>query len=425
MKNSSRWLLWSVAALALLVVGGLYSQDVAAPDLLVIPEAASGWVRQFGSEYDSGHGLTEASGVSVADQVYVVGWTYGTLPGQTNVGRSDAWVRTYDRNGKEMWTRQFGTGYDSYDGASGVSATTEGVYVVGDVGDALPGQISAGLSDAYVRKYDRSGNELWTDQYGSSVYDDARGVSTTVEGVYVVGRTVGTLPGQISAGNDDAYVRKYDHHGNVLWTRQFGTSSWDIGLGVSATAEGVYVTGLTHGTLPGQISAGDEDAFVRKYDHDGNVLWTRQFGSTKNDSAGGVSATVEGLYVVGNAAGALPGQIHRGSFDGFVRKYDLNGSELWTHQFGTPERDSVLGVSATAEGVYAVGTTAGALPAQVSGGEYDGFLVRYDLAGNLLRVHQFGRVESDNVHAVSAFPGGVSMAGESGSYRVFVTRHTL
>jgi hypothetical protein len=47
------------------------------------------WIRQFGTESDD-----HAYGVSVdmAGNVYVVGWTRGTLPGQKKVGGYDAFV---------------------------------------------------------------------------------------------------------------------------------------------------------------------------------------------------------------------------------------------------------------------------------------------------------------------------------------------
>ena len=79
----------------------------------------------------------------------------------------------------------------------------------------------------------------------------------------------------------DAFVRKYNSNGTELWTRQFGTSSDDRAGGISVDASGgVYVAGNTRGTLSSadgvaQISTGmGNDAFVRKYDADGSELWT-------------------------------------------------------------------------------------------------------------------------------------------------------
>ena len=66
----------------------------------------------------------------------------------------------------------------------------------------------------------------------------------------------------------------------ILWTRQFGSPAQDEVYGIAVDAAGIYVAGVTPGTmpglLPGQTTAGGTDIYVRKYDHAGNVLWTRQ-----------------------------------------------------------------------------------------------------------------------------------------------------
>ena len=94
----------------------------------------------------------------------------------------------------------------------------------------------------------------------------------------------------------------------IEWTRQFGSGTFDQAFGVAAGASGVYVAGRTFGALPFQTSAGDEDAFVRKYDLNGTELWTRQFGSAIHDQAFGVAADTSGVYMGGTTFGALPDQ---------------------------------------------------------------------------------------------------------------------
>ena len=51
---------------------------------------------------------------------------------------------------------------------------------------------------------------------------------------------------------------KYDSSGNMLWTRETGTSGSDVGYGVSVTADGssIYVTGYSTDSLNGQPYAG-------------------------------------------------------------------------------------------------------------------------------------------------------------------------
>src|SRR5206468_1840643 len=126
---------------------------------------------------------------------------------------------------------------------------------------------------------------------------------------YVVGETEGTLPGQHSAGGRDAFIRKYDSEGHELWTRQFGGGGGEAAAGVALNADGdTYVVGASGAALPGQTSAGGFDAFIGKYDRDGHELWTRQFGSSADDFARGVAVDPSGnVVVVGSTEGALPG----------------------------------------------------------------------------------------------------------------------
>jgi len=171
--------------------------------------------------------------------------------------------------GQEIgWTRQFGSSDNDYAFIVTVDASGN-VYVAGETNGTLPGQSSAGIPDVFVRKYDGSGNEFWTRQFGSDASDEASSVMADTSGnVYVVGSTGkgGALPGQTSAGELDAFIRKYDGSGNELWTRQFGTSDWDWTRGVAVDTSGdVYVAGWTYGALPGQISAGGGDAFLVKF----------------------------------------------------------------------------------------------------------------------------------------------------------------
>ena len=209
-----------------------------------------------------------------------------------------------------QWTRQFGS--TGNEGVNAVAVDATGVYVVGTINGALPGQTSGGLADSFVRKYNTNGTEQWTRQFGSTTDDGAYGVAVDSTGVYVVGYIYGTLPGQTSAGFADAYVRKYDANGNIIWTRQFGSTTDDGAGGVAVDSTGVYVVGRTNGALPGQTSAGAclcpvYDAFVRKYDANGTEQWTRQFGSAGDDEAHGVAVDSTGVYVVGRTNGALPG----------------------------------------------------------------------------------------------------------------------
>ena len=243
--------------------------------------------------------------------------------------------------------------------------------------------------------------ENWARQFGTASTDKALAVSTDGSGVYVVGKTLGTLSGQTSAGGNDAFIRKYDSAGEVTWTRQFGTPSSDLASGVAVYSSGIYVTGQF-----------GNNAFVRKFDLEGNGfvdsavwlrvpqydrredgrvrrlhwrlccrvrrrsparpdfsrryrcfrakvrlgrqwIWMRQFGSSAINLATGISVSSTGVYVCGVTEGLLRPVF--GSYDGFVRRYDFDGTEIWTDQFGGTSFDWAQAIAADPSGIYVTG----------------------------------------------------------------------
>ena len=67
------------------------------------------------------------------------------------------------------------------------------------------------------------------------------------------------------------FLVKFNTSGTKQWTRQLGTSSHDVGYGVTTDSSGnVYVTGATGGGLDGNTNSGNDDLFLVKYDSEGN-----------------------------------------------------------------------------------------------------------------------------------------------------------
>ena len=262
------------------------------------------------------------------------------------------------------------------------------MFVAGSTDRTLHGQRSEGGVDAFVRAYDLEGNELWTVQFGSAAADEALAVAVDDSGVYVAGTTEGRL-GRLGFGGADGFVRRFDRSGTEVWTRQLGTAGTDRIVSVATDARGVVVGGTTDGVL-GAISAGGIDAFVRHYSRGGLPIWTTQFGTSGSDDLRSIATRRNGIVAAGSTDGAFPDASNQGSIDGFVRRIDRDGEEIWTRQFGSTGDDPVTGVGITSTGVVVAGSTNGALPDATHLGESDAFLLKYNAKGALVWTVQFG-----------------------------------
>ena len=145
-------------------------------------------------------------------------------------------------------------------------------------------------------------------------------------------------------------------------SRWIGTETPDRASAIAIDASGVYVAGATQRTLPGHTSAVDSDGFLRKYSVDGSEIWTRQFGASRSDELLALALDGSGVYLAGITEGTIAGQTSAGETDAFLIKYDGTGQPIWTGQFGTPGYDDALGLAVNAQGVYCAGNTRGALP---------------------------------------------------------------
>jgi hypothetical protein len=381
------------------------------------------WVDQFGSRSSE----SGTWGLDVfANGVFTGGRTFGSLPGQVSRGDADAWIRRTNARGSAVWTVQFGT--PAFDNVEDVDATSSGVYVLGATRGALGGP-SAGGTDAYLAKFDRDGKRLWTTQFGVRLDDWGISVVEGKAGIYVYGQTFGAFPGYRNQGGGDLFIALFDRQGSMRWIRQFGSSGHEEPWAAEVTRGGVYINGYTDGRLGG-ARIGSWDAYVAFISDEGRVVWLRQFGSARADFASGLSADASGVYVSGQTYGALPGATNGGRSDAFVRKFSPNGVILWTRQFGTMKNDAA-GAAALVHGeVVVVGSTAGAFPDLANLGGSDVFARAFDASdGDVSWTFRFGTTARDTVgwalgdanrvfvigDTSGTFPGGAS-AGSVDTY---------
>jgi len=378
--------------------GGLRVEQAITIAISDVDEAPTvAMIRQVGSS-----DTDEALGVAVDanGDLFIGGYTTGSLHGEPSVGGEDMVLVKYRANGPRQWTRQ--TGSTANERVNGIASDGGlNVYMTGWTAGSMHGESLSGTTDFFLVKYNGLGNRLWTRLHGSSAGDGPRNLTVDAQGnVYVTGYTWNAMDGNSFAGGGDLFVTKYDSDGTRLWKRQRGTPNWDEGNSVVTDASGnVYVVGVTQGSLDGHSSAGDRDIFIVKYDASGNWQWTRQFGSVEEEVAMDVTVDGDGnLFLAGWTAGAIDEQANYGNNDAVIAKYQPNGARLWIRTPGTSADDRAYTVTTgTAGHAYVSANTLGTLGEQGNFGSWVVAVLRYDQDGLLQGARQFGTPSSDRV----------------------------
>ena len=241
-----------------------------------------------------------------------------------------------------LWNTTWGGAEDDYGHAVAVGG--EGIYVVGateSYGQTRVGSLPA--NDVFIAKFDVKGEFLWNRTWGGSEDDEAYGVAVSGGGVYVTGRT-----NLLGAGDYDAFLLKYDVNGNLLWSTTWGGSKYDSSNGVAVGDDGVYITGLT------KSFGVTGDVLVAKFGFNGNLLWYRTWGGDRNEWGAGIAISDDFVYVVGTTNSLGLGILDD---DGFLLKYDPNGSLLLNVTWGGPQYDGFSGVAVDSGVPYMTGYT--------------------------------------------------------------------
>jgi len=234
-----------------------------------------------------------------------------------------------------------------------------------------------GGQDIFVVKYNSAGQAQWARQAGgnSTERDSARGIGVDSAGhVYVAGGIFDAFQ------HEEFFLARYDNAGALEWVQpsDAGTSGYDLygtGLAVDSAGNSFALVFLdqssgqglpvTFGSRPVAVPIGYGLCTVLvKYDSTGAAQWAQLLGSSNQCYSTAVAVDDSGnVYVAGEFQTSLTiGEtnptnfISRGGKDGFVAKFNGAGNFLWGRQMSGSSDSGVEAVSADAYGnVYLAG----------------------------------------------------------------------
>lgn len=173
-------------------------------------------------------------------------------------------------------------------------------------------------------------------QIGASGHDGINDLAIDKkQNIYITGFFQGTFDELRSKGDSDAFIAKLNSDNKIVWLKSYGSDYknkqeiTEYGKYIRLDKyENSYTSGLFYKALNSEdeiISKGKQDLFLVKHDRDGNLVWSKTFGTVNNENLKGLFLVDSHIYLV--AEYGVEGKYNTNR--NLILKLDLNGNLLW------------------------------------------------------------------------------------------------
>lgn len=306
----------------------------------------------------------------------------------------------------------------------------------------------SGDYDAFLCKFDSCGILKWCTYFGTSAYDSGEKITMSNDGNivfcgYTSGVTSHTTSGCFQAssgGGYDCFLSKINPNGNIIWSTYFGKSGGDFAFEIKVdNFDNVIIGGTTTSsnlyTTPAsfqQIKEANTDAFISRFDKNGQLKWCTYYGGNGSEDIHALSIDqnyniigIGGSYStnLNTSAGAYQ-TINDGLMDGYIIKLDSNCVRIFSTYLGGSGIDDLWGNATDAIGNIYIGghtnstdfdLTVGAYQT-INNGNYDIFVSKFSQTGNFLISTLIGGNLNDiNTRMILSSPNEITLLGKSES----------
>lgn len=261
------------------------------------------------------------------------------------------------------------------------------------------------------------GGPLFT-EFGLDVACDAQG-NVILVGEYLDGAMIGGNT-YTSLGDNDLFIAKYDPEGNPLWVQVHGSSQLDRLYAVDAGPESdVYVAGYGKITFPMRLSGPAQharDAIIARYRPNGDLVWGNIMdGDVFSEAEDVVGLADLGCFAVGQyqttgwfGSDTLFGN---GNADGYVVRFNSAGNFIWGRTIGGAMEDKAWAIGTDDEenvvvGGYFKGTAIFGNDTLVATAGKDAYIAKYSSNGTPVWAKAMGGPADDFVYGMKTSPDG-------------------
>jgi PKD repeat protein len=299
------------------------------------------------------------------------------------------------------------------------------IYTLGSTGSSDGDVVqNRGALDLWLTKLDSTGQLIWQKTYGGSNMDIGTGIVQLSSGGFIIAGYTASTNGDITSnhGNFDAWVLKIDQSGNIIWQKTIGGSQVDLCYSLIQTQDGGFLLGGGTYSNDGDVSGlhGDQDFWLVKINSAGTIQWQRTLGGSSLDVCYGIIENNSGEIIACGATNSTNGDVtgNHGSFEFWVNKLSASGNLLWSKCYGGTEQESALSICRGATGQYLIAGYSKSANGDVghNSGYNDFWACLIDDTGLLVKEKSFGGTGADIAYSViHTIDGGFLLSGGTNS----------
>lgn len=313
----------------------------------------------------------------------------------------------------------------------GQASSTSNIATVGSHQSTIGGQ-----RDAFMAKFDSSGNCIWATYYGGMMIEYFSDIDTDPAGNVYGSGTTGSNTNIATPGSHrpaslygGIFLVKFNSAGVRQWGTYYGDFLSSNATGTQLVSCGndgfLYLSGAAANNAgdiatPGSFLPTDPGAgsgYLVRFDTNGVRQWGTYYPTAVQSMDVDVDNNVYFMGRTSSTTGISTTSAHQlqlaGMVDNVITKFNTQGEQVWATYYGGDSLEQVGGMSWCNAGLYCSGSTNSLNNIATPGtyqpsyaGSYDAFLVLFDTSGQRIWGTYFGGPSGDNIPAVSSNVSG-------------------